>query len=566
MAAEHTSMTPASSEPAPSPHPEPILVVVNPGASRLGPDERSTLDVALSALDHGHRLLETRSDPGSGRRIESGIHDALAAGCRRFVAVGGDGTVAQVAGALLRARPRCPSAVLGIVPAGTANVLARDLGLPLSLPAAIALALGGDHTLELDVMVAGDRPVLTQVGIGVDAQMIRHTSREARNRHGRLAYAREFLKRFLRASPARFEISIDGEEHRFRAWQVVVANVGALGAPSFTWGPAIDPSDGILDVCIYRARGLRESLKLVPRVLSGRHHRDAASDFLKARERVVIRTHGPMLVQGDGEVLGRTPVTLDFKPHALRVCVPRPVPPPPDPEVALVEAEAAMAGPPKPLLPAPLQGGPPPEAVVENVETMVAQRSRTWILQGWWRHPATFLGALDAALFLRINEMQLGPWADRGLLLVSRVMHYGEGWAIVAALHMTQDFPGGIRAAAEALPVLWGTMLIVNYPLKRIFRRKRPFRAYVHARVTGPQPEDYSFPSGHTAAAFAGALLFSANLPGTWPAYYLLAAIVGFSRVYLGVHYPGDVLVGAAIGTGLAAGLLELLRAIVNRM
>src|SRR5262249_54612831 len=205
-------------------------------------------------------------------------------------------------------------------------------------------------------------------------------------------------------------------------------------------------------------------------------------------------------------------------------------------------------------------------SVSHDVTTMIAQHSRTWVLQGVLRHPLAALAALDAAVFLRVNAIVLPRWADRFLLHLSRLMHYGEGWAAAALVFMMADFGQGLRVTAEALPVLWLTMLTVNYPLKRLFRRKRPFAAFVHARVSGPRPRDYSLPSGHSAAAFAGALLFGAHAPEWSPGFYALATLVGFSRVYLGVHYPSDVVLGAAAGTVLAIIYRAFVHALLPRL
>jgi undecaprenyl-diphosphatase len=102
------------------------------------------------------------------------------------------------------------------------------------------------------------------------------------------------------------------------------------------------------------------------------------------------------------------------------------------------------------------------------------------------------------------------------------------------------------------VPALWLASLTVNYPIKAIFRRARPFDKHEHVIVVGARPTDPSFPSGHTATAFAGAMLMSLRHPEWAPVFYTFAALVGFSRVYLGVHFPFDVAMGSLAGTMLA--------------
>jgi diacylglycerol kinase (ATP) len=531
-----------------------LLVLQNPGASRFPAEAVRTAFEEIRGSGDGLRYVVLPARESRVSLVSDEVQEAVRSGCRRVVAVGGDGTVGMVAGALIRHAP--PSVSLGIVPAGTANILARELGIPVELNEAVRTAIEDGDTVTIDAIEAADRYVLTQVGIGPDALMIRHTSREDQARRGRLAYVTTFLRRAFRHSPRRYSITVDGSLIRARAWQVIFANAGSAGAPPFQWGPGIDPTDGTIDLCVYDVRRARDYLVLFWRVLLGRHRWDSSTRFFPMRDEALVESDRPLLIQGDGEILGRTPIRLRVVPDALKVAVARAAVEPDSVEqlprgAGSAADREAVSG-----------TGAAAPSVAKDVRTMVAQYSRAWVLQGLLRHPFTSLQALDAALFLRANGMFLGPAFDRTLTTLSRLMHYGEGWAVVVLVWLAVDVREGLRVGLEALPVLWLTMLTVNFPLKRFFRRHRPFTAFVKARVLGPRPSDFSFPSGHSAAAFAGAYLFSSHAPALFPLFYLVAVIVTLSRIYLGVHYPSDVIIGAAAGTALAA----LYRALIHAL
>jgi diacylglycerol kinase (ATP) len=532
--------------------PPDLLILHNAGSNRFTTEAMGA--AALAVLDPRglkHRMITIPAGREAEASVRRQVARAIREGCTRIVAAGGDGTVGMVAQCLARRRHGGTPVSLGIIPAGTTNVLARELGIPMALDEAMAVIADADRAVELDAILVNRRYVFTQVGVGPDALMIRDTPREQQEKLGRLAYVLTFLRRALGFRPRWFTLRLDGSVVREQAWQIIAANVGSVGAPPFTWGPRIDPTDGTLDLCIFNVSRKRDFGKLIWRALTSRHRRDANARFYRVRERAVIESSQPVLVQGDGEIIGRTPVTLRIIPAALRVLVAHPVEgavpaeEAPAPEATDVARAVAPSGPPEPPNPA-------APSVGEDVERMIGERSRTWPLQGRFRHPLAAIEAYDAAIFLRLNSISLGTAVDRALEALSRFIHYGEGWGVVVLLLLFVDLRKGLEAAVIALPALWATMITVNIVLKRVFRRRRPFLSFVKARVIGPRPRDFSFPSGHAAAGFAGAVLLGMFLPAWAPLFYLFALAVSFSRIYLGMHYPSDVLMGAFSGSVLA--------------
>jgi membrane-associated phospholipid phosphatase len=161
------------------------------------------------------------------------------------------------------------------------------------------------------------------------------------------------------------------------------------------------------------------------------------------------------------------------------------------------------------------------------------------------------LDAIDATLFIQINHLPHPKLLDRLVSSFSWFMTGGHAWVLFIAASALLDKNRAIRAC-RILPALYLATYTVEIPIKRYFRRKRPFISIVRAIVVGRKPGSYSFPSGHSAAAFAGATLLQARYPRARLVLFATAFLVAFSRVYLGAHYPGDVLSGSMAGAGLA--------------
>ncbi len=170
------------------------------------------------------------------------------------------------------------------------------------------------------------------------------------------------------------------------------------------------------------------------------------------------------------------------------------------------------------------------------------------------------LDALDAKLFLRINHLPHTPWLNRMFHYLTTLFTSGAAWYGLMGLIWLHNKPMGERAIRNtALPLILSSSLI-EFPIKSYCRRKRPFIAIVQAIVIGKKPGTWSFPSGHSAVAFGGAWLLGRLFPRQRGLLYAVAGLVGFSRIYLGDHYPGDVLTGSVLGMVFAELIRRLLR------
>jgi undecaprenyl-diphosphatase len=158
------------------------------------------------------------------------------------------------------------------------------------------------------------------------------------------------------------------------------------------------------------------------------------------------------------------------------------------------------------------------------------------------------LDAVDANLFLFINHLPHTRFLNRLFYALTVVFNGGTAWFVVTALAALRNRrKTGELLREVAIPLTIATAL-VEFPIKAYFRRRRPFITIIQAIVIGKKPGTWSFPSGHSATAFAGAWLLNHKFPRFWGLRYLVASMVAFSRIYLGDHYPGDVASGSLLG------------------
>ena len=291
-----------------------IVLVVNPTKTSELPD---LLRVVERLADEPVELRETTlEDAGEGL-----ARAAVADGARLVLAAGGDGTVQAVACGLAGS-----GVPLGVVPLGTGNLLARNLGLPLDRGDAVAVALGGrDRLIDLGSVQLDEQPpthFAVMAGLGFDAEMMSDAPAGLKSAVGWPAYVVSGLQH-LRDRPHAVELLIDGSATvRLSVRGVVVGNVGQLQAGVALLPDAV-PDDGLLDVVALAPRHLADWGRVVLRLVTRSTRYDPALRRWTARS-IELRSAVPVQAQLDGEPSGAVRrLRIAVRPAALVVRVMR---------------------------------------------------------------------------------------------------------------------------------------------------------------------------------------------------------------------------------------------------
>lgn len=290
------------------------------GRKRRGRDIPGAVREAVTKLEAAGWTVEARVVKRK-RALRRRAAAAVQAPVDAVVVVGGDGAVLQV----VQSIAETPVA-LGIVPMGTGNLLATNLGIPTDPAKAVEVLLAGmQRRIDLGRATVDGKTRCFSVacGVGFDAHVMQATSKRRKVRLGRLAYLASALGQRRQVRDAAYEVTIDGATHRLAAMQILVANCGRLGG-LFKPHLPIRPDDGALDVVAIRASGPLDALlagwEAIRQRRRGRSRGGRA--FRGTARAVSIRSTRPRLVEIDGTVIGSTPVDIEVRPGALVAIVP----------------------------------------------------------------------------------------------------------------------------------------------------------------------------------------------------------------------------------------------------
>jgi YegS/Rv2252/BmrU family lipid kinase len=249
--------------------------------------------------------------PGDGVNI---ARRAAAAGADVLLACGGDGTLNEAVNGLAGTQT-----ALAVLPAGTVNVWAREVGVPLDPAKALNLLWDGERRW-IDLGRAGERYFLLMAGIGFDADVAAQVTSPEKRRWGALAYVGRGIVAALTWPRQRMRLLLDGRSLRRHGLFLVVGNTRLYGGVVNITHQAV-ADDGLLDICLFDGGGVLDRLAHFARVVTRSHTRAPTVEYYRA-PRVTLVTRPRVPVQVDGDTIGRTPMTFAAVPHALKVIVP----------------------------------------------------------------------------------------------------------------------------------------------------------------------------------------------------------------------------------------------------
>jgi YegS/Rv2252/BmrU family lipid kinase len=273
---------------------EKVAFIINPKSGTK--DKRELPDMILNNMDSAKYITDViyTKYPGHASEI---VKDLLEKQFSRIVAVGGDGTVNEVACALTG-----KSAALGIIPYGSGNGLARFLNIPLKPREAICLINSGEPT-SIDYGTINERPFFCTCGVGFDAH-IGNKFASSRKR-GFFTYFKETIVSFFGYKAKKYTIKVDGEKIKTKAFLITVANAGQYGNDVYI-APKADIRDGLLDICVLNPFPKHRVIELAINLFSRTIDRSPYTKIFKGKKVTIKRKKkGEVHLDGEPAIMGK---------------------------------------------------------------------------------------------------------------------------------------------------------------------------------------------------------------------------------------------------------------------
>jgi YegS/Rv2252/BmrU family lipid kinase len=287
-----------------------IAFIINP---KSGTNKKRNLpDIVLETIDQTKFEPEFFYTKCAGHATEL-AKQLVEDNYTRIVAAGGDGTVNEVAKAIVNTE-----VALGIIPCGSGNGLARFLKIPMRLKEAIAVQNQG-HIMDMDFGKINDTPFFCTCGVGFDAHIGNKFAQS--NKRGFVTYIKETIRAFFNYKSKKYKIKIDGEKLKTRAFLITVANAGQYGNDAYI-APQADITDGMLDLCIITPFPKHKAFHMGYRLF---HRTMDQCSYIKVRKGQIItikrKKKGEVHLDGEPAIMGKK-LKIHIVEKGLKVVVP----------------------------------------------------------------------------------------------------------------------------------------------------------------------------------------------------------------------------------------------------
>ncbi len=288
-----------------------VKLIANPGSGRYR--RGRTLATAKEYLSRAGNVVDIEVMPRPGCGIEA-ARRAAGDGYDIVVACGGDGTLREVVCGLVGSGVR-----MGIIPLGTGNVFATDLGIPRDPMKACRTILEG-AVRRIDIGRCGENHFILAAGVGFDVEVIAQTNLELKSKVKNLAYIYAGVKHLLKFKPKDYLVEANGFSRKVNAIEVAICNSCSYGG--YRLKRSISITDGLFDVCVITGKSRLDPLKIALSVIYrwGVPRRNLLT--FKARH-VKISSREEGTVQNDGDVVGKLPMDFEVVKGGFPVIVPR---------------------------------------------------------------------------------------------------------------------------------------------------------------------------------------------------------------------------------------------------
>lgn len=291
------------------------LLVINPVSGVSQPEIiRGRFERLFHEAGWQTRIYQTTGT----EQLPEVVREQLTGEITLVVAAGGDGTISEVGTGLTYT-----GIPLGILPTGTWNALAHNLGIPIFFEDAMHLLLKPHRQMKIDSLEVNGRHYLLNLGIGLSAAVIQSTLRHQKRRFGFLAYFWNFLVQASGLRQQNFRLGIDGREIKVRATELMVINSSIIGLGELPTVLEIQPDDGKVEIIALRAPTFFGLALIALNILVGRRRKTPGFISFTSKQSISIRTRRRVVVQADGEIIGHTPVDITLHHASVDVIVPQ---------------------------------------------------------------------------------------------------------------------------------------------------------------------------------------------------------------------------------------------------